>query len=305
MRQDWLKIHRKIVGSAVFADAELLKLWILCLIKANWQDCTVFWERLKTPIHLKRGQFVTSRQALFVEFYPKRHVQPKSARSVWRWLHVLQNLDNLRIESVQVYSVVTIVNYDTYQDTSADDVQPSVQLVSNSCPTHVQPRGSGVSNSDKSLRRRSLSLSLEEGEEGLEETHYRLTADGPAKPPCGTKDEYFAIWWKVYPRKVGKKAARASWNRAIKTIAVERNCLVGLAVKDLQEAVEAFAASTLGKDPQFCPHPTTWLNAGRYDDDRAEWDRTSEGDKPASPTVDVAARLAEGAAMKAREEAEK
>ena len=45
------------------------------------------------------------------------------------------------------------------------------------------------------------------------------------------------------------------------------------AAKFLLEAATEFAQSTLGQDPQYCPHPATWLNAGRWDDDRAEWQR--------------------------------
>ena len=149
MYQDWLKLHRKIVKSAVFADPELFKLWVLCLVKANWKDCTVFWEGLKTPIHLKRGQFVAGRQALHAEYYGNRRVQRKSPRTVWRWLHTLQSLHNIRLDSVQAYTVVTICNYDTYQNVLAVDVQPDVQAVSNACPTRVQPIGSGVSTEEE------------------------------------------------------------------------------------------------------------------------------------------------------------
>lgn len=166
MYQDWLKIHRKIVRSAVFADAELFKLWVLCLVKANWKDCTVFWEGLKTPIHLERGQFVTGRQALHAEYYGNRRVQRKSPRTVWRWLHTLQSLHNIRLDSVQAFTVVTIVNYDTYQDSPADDVQPDVQAVSNACPTRVQPIGSGVSTEEEGL---DSDKNRKEPEEGQEE----------------------------------------------------------------------------------------------------------------------------------------
>ena len=38
--------------------------------------------------------------------------------------------------------------------------------------------------------------------------------------------------------------------------------------------MQAFAASPIGRgDKQYIPHPATWLNNGRYDDDPATWVR--------------------------------
>lgn len=68
-----------------------------------------------------------------------------------------------------------------------------------------------------------------------------------------------------YPRKVGKKAALAAICRAGKTV-------------DHQELLTAtidFAEAT-GRWPperhQFIPHPATFFNQGRYEDDPKEWE---------------------------------
>lgn len=75
----------------------------------------------------------------------------------------------------------------------------------------------------------------------------------------------------AYPRKVGKEAARRAIAKAV------------IAVRDrgqadphiwLLERVKAFSESKAGRAGKFCPHPATWFNAGRYDDDQAEWDRS-------------------------------
>ena len=165
MYQDWIKIHRKIVRSAVFADPELLKLWVLCLVKANWKDCIVFWEGLKTPIHLERGQFVTGQQSLYADYYAGGRVKRKSSRTVWRWLQTLRELGNLDIQSVKAYSVVTIVNYNTYQDVPSDLVKDDVTGVSQACHRRVKPMVLGVSTEEESLRSAKNNQEPEEGKD--------------------------------------------------------------------------------------------------------------------------------------------
>ena len=64
----------------------------------------------------------------------------------------------------------------------------------------------------------------------------------------------------AYPRHVGKEAA-------LKSI---RKALVRIAPRDaewLMDRVKAYAESRRGQDEQFTPHPGTWFNEGRYDDD--------------------------------------
>lgn len=67
----------------------------------------------------------------------------------------------------------------------------------------------------------------------------------------------FDAFWDLCPRKVGKAAARKSYDKAVKTVDPQK----------IADAMQAFAKSQAGKDPQYIPHPSTWLNAGRWDDD--------------------------------------
>ena len=65
-------------------------------------------------------------------------------------------------------------------------------------------------------------------------------------------DEFFS----VYPRKVGKGAAKKAWEKAIEKTDADY----------IISSADAYAASVEGKDVKFIPHPTTWLNQERYDD---------------------------------------
>jgi hypothetical protein len=66
----------------------------------------------------------------------------------------------------------------------------------------------------------------------------------------------FEVFWKAFPRKVGKQAAEKAYAKAIKT--TEENVIIAGALRyaDDPNRVDTFTA-----------HPTTWLNAGRWADE--------------------------------------
>jgi len=80
-----------------------------------------------------------------------------------------------------------------------------------------------------------------------------------------------------YPRKVGRAKALTAIAKALIMIQKRKN--VPDTAEWLLDRVRAFAASPAGQAGQFTPHPTTWFNQGRYDDDEAEWSRE---DRPGS-----------------------
>jgi len=70
--------------------------------------------------------------------------------------------------------------------------------------------------------------------------------------------DYETVFWKAYPRKVGRKQARA------KLRLVRQRGEVTFA------ALMAGVAKIPKADPQFIPHPTTWLNRGGWDDEEIQ-----------------------------------
>jgi hypothetical protein len=83
----------------------------------------------------------------------------------------------------------------------------------------------------------------------------------------------FETWWSHYPNKRGKQAAAKAYAKARKT-ASEHDLAQGL----LAAIAEWRAART---EPQFIPHPTTWLNQGRWADEVP----TIPGTPPAAPAL--------------------
>ncbi|WP_304452866.1 hypothetical protein [Nocardiopsis sp. YSL2] len=67
----------------------------------------------------------------------------------------------------------------------------------------------------------------------------------------------FGEFYSAYPRKVGRKAAEKAFRTAVKT--VDPQVII--------DATHRFATAQARADPKFIPHPATWLNQGRWDDE--------------------------------------
>lgn len=81
----------------------------------------------------------------------------------------------------------------------------------------------------------------------------------------------FSRFWSLVPKKVGRRAAEKGYRNAVTAIAGRAGPGGDNPHGFLAERMAAFAASDKGRSGQFCPHPATWLNEGRYDDDEAAW----------------------------------
>jgi hypothetical protein len=71
--------------------------------------------------------------------------------------------------------------------------------------------------------------------------------------------DLFEAFWAAYPRRVGKGAARTAWAKAIRKARPEA----------IIAAIQAQVYAGCFRDLTFCPHPATWLNGERWDDEIA------------------------------------
>ena len=85
----------------------------------------------------------------------------------------------------------------------------------------------------------------------------------------------FETFWELYPRKVKKPLAEAAYLRALKKATAEQ------IFAGLSEWVKYWIARN---EPQFVPHPTSWLNGAQYND-RPEMPGPS---KPATSEISAA-----------------
>ena len=99
---------------------------------------------------------------------------------------------------------------------------------------------------------RTRSLPSEEEEE--EETETKSEAKSN---PNTSRASAFDVFWKAYPKKTGKEAARKSFARAKADIGTMLSAL------EVQKQSEQWTKD----NGQFIPNPTTWLNQGRWEDE--------------------------------------
>lgn len=78
--------------------------------------------------------------------------------------------------------------------------------------------------------------------------------------PPAPQGERFERFWSAYPKKVGKDAARRWWGKRKPDDAMLAAMLAAI-------AVQAKSAQWAKDGGQYIPHPTTWLNEGRWQDD--------------------------------------
>ena len=99
-----------------------------------------------------------------------------------------------------------------------------------------------------------------------------------AEPAAATFEDF----WREYPRKVAKPLARAKFeaitNGGLATRTLDRdsglyvNITIEATPEDIVEAAKRYRRSLVGPDfrltieERFIPHPATWLNQGRFED---------------------------------------
>lgn len=110
MQIGWIKLHRKILDSRLFSNEGLFKVWIYCLLRANYHDSwwTVPVGRTETEVFVKRGQFIFGRKSAA----KKLKMKPST---LWKRMEKLKDMRNIDIESNTNFSLVSVIKYDSYQ----------------------------------------------------------------------------------------------------------------------------------------------------------------------------------------------
>lgn len=102
--------------------------------------------------------------------------------------------------------------------------------------------------------------------------------DDCEQTPVVPIDSDFEMFWKWYPNKVGKPAARRAWQTAVKRSGVEPIFAGGDRWRDHWKAAKT--------EQRYIPHPATFLNQERYNDTPPK--------TKASGSMDTLRRLAGG-----------
>lgn len=107
-RQGYIKLYRSLIHWEWFTDQNTFRLFIYCLLRANYSD--TYWR----GIEVKRGEFITSLNTLASDINMTR-------QQVRTSLNKLQSTGEITQKPHSKYSVITINNYELYQDTNTQN----------------------------------------------------------------------------------------------------------------------------------------------------------------------------------------
>ena len=169
----FILVARKILDSDLLEESPLVvKLWIWLLLRANWKDRG----------QLDRGQLVTTIveiQEAMSHYSGWRKIVPTKdeIRSAYG---ALSRATRITTRKTSRGMVISIVNYDTYQNSAAYASHTGTQMVNATCP----------------------SATPHDTEEGNKKN----------KNPLSVSDG-FAQFWSLYPKKTAKAAAQKAWDK--------------------------------------------------------------------------------------------
>jgi len=121
VNKGWVKLHRKLLDSPVFKNYKTMQVFMFCLLKATHED----YEEIVGDqfVKLSPGQLVTGRKAIAAA----TKLSEQNTRTA---LKKLEKLEILTINPQSKYSIISITNWDEYQETN--------QQPTNSQPTSNQ-----------------------------------------------------------------------------------------------------------------------------------------------------------------------
>lgn len=131
----WIKLHRQLLDSEIFANQTALKIWLWLLLKASTKKRFVSLNVGNgfSEIKLEVGEL------LFGRFKAEEKLNIDGS-TIYKWLKKMEQLEMITIISNNKYSIITICNYESYQQQEIPEVAASEQQRNNNVTTSEQQR---------------------------------------------------------------------------------------------------------------------------------------------------------------------
>jgi len=250
MNRGYVKLWRKTIDSGLLQNAAALQVFTYCLLKASHKHSKMLVGT--TPVTVEPGQVVTGRLAIAKEC-------KLSEQNVRTALKLLENLEIVTIKSTNKFSVVSFVNWDTYQQDQPTD-QPTNQPTPNQHLTSNQP----APNHKQEFKNLINTPLTPQGGES-ETTGKKKRSNRNAE-----YSEDFLAFWDVYPRKDNKRGA---WKAYLKAKNEER------LPDDLLERLrnKCVCDQWSKDDGKYIPYAERWLNKDGWEDADCEIESYAAG----------------------------
>jgi hypothetical protein len=121
----YIKLYRSAIEKGWLTNPVLWTFWCYCMLKASHKRITQFVG--KQQITLQPGQFVFGRKKAAKEL-------KRSEREIRTCCEVLKKLQNVTIKTTNKFSIITVVNWNTYQGFNDTNDQQNDQQHANNMP---------------------------------------------------------------------------------------------------------------------------------------------------------------------------
>jgi len=227
--QGFIKLHRKIIEWGWYKKPKTAHLFNHLMIMANHK------KNEYQGITVERGQLITGRCKLAFE-------TGLTEQEVRSRLNRLKSTNEITIESTNKNSLITVCNYDYYNNAFSEinqqiNQQANQQLTSNQPATNQQlttNKNVKNDNNEKNVKKRTT-------------TRVDVMKN-------------FDHFWDNYPKKVGKGQAKKTWIKIKPGI-----ILVEMMIENLDRRKQCYEWQK--DNGRFIPNPSTWLNSEGWEDE--------------------------------------
>ncbi len=211
MNRGYIALHKKFLDWQWYDNANVTRLFLHCLLKANWK--TKSWK----GIVIKRGQFVTSRHKLSTAL-------GISESAVKESLKKLKKSKEITSTATNKFSIITVVKYDEYQKKeNANDLQNDSETPStatSNAPTTIY-NNKTIDKEDTKVskkRKRFIKPSVEEIYQYMKSRwiEKKIDAWGVKEEHWREKAKYFFDKQESVGWKIGTKPMK-DWKATIRT----------------------------------------------------------------------------------------
>ena len=105
-KQGWVKLSRRLLDNPIFQKPDYLAVWLFLLLSANHEETSFIWNNKKQI--LKKGQLLTGRKKIA----QKTKVAESQIYKILKYLETEQQIEQ---QKTTKYTIVTIINWDRYQ----------------------------------------------------------------------------------------------------------------------------------------------------------------------------------------------
>lgn len=242
-KNGYITIQRKITDWRWWGNETAMALWLYILVNANWKDG--WWNAGAEQV--KRGEFITSQVKIANEMKLNR-------KTVARYLKLFVEDGQIEVIADSKKTRIKVINYAKYQDVPDDDGQLDGQVNG-----QVNGQHSGQQDGQQ---------------DGQLDGHNRtiINQNKPYKPLNQYIHQWFEEFWKQYPRKEGKQNAMKAFEKQCKNEDTFKAIMDGL-----QKRVKLDWSRRPAEEKKFIPHPSSWLNQSRWNDEVTPYAGKGEG----------------------------